>query len=188
MKASTQRFYSLLLSLVFVLGSVFAYVSFIGPEIQKIASLRGEKIAVESTLSDYQKAVDETNKLLSRYKSLADLESSFASAIPTTEEIPSLINQISGLAKLNKITVSSIDFQYPPLDTKKQSELIKPFSTIRTSVKFSGTYLDMKNFIAALESNVRLMDVASISISDGGKKNNPVLSYALTVDAYYQSQ
>jgi len=41
--------------------------------------------------------------------------------------------------------------------------------------------------LGALETNIRLINVTAINITEGFMEN-PILSYTITIEAYYQTQ
>jgi len=185
MKDSTKRFYSLLLSFAMALGALIIYVTMINPSFSAIQTLRGERQAKQVRYDDYKKAVELTNTMITRSQGLTVLSESFNQSIPQTEEIPSMLNQIYGLAKMNNILVGSVDFQIVPTVESSTNALVTPLGKVRATVKGIGSYNDTKNFIKALETNVRIMDISSANITEGNKKS-PVLASTLSIDAYYQ--
>lgn len=185
MKDSTKRFYSLLLSFAMALSSLVIYVTMISPSFADIQTLRGERQAKQVRYDDYKKAIELTTTMITRSQGLTVLSDSFNQSIPQTEEVPSMLNQVYGLAKLNNILVGSIDFQIVPTVESKTTALVTPLGKVRATVKGIGSYSDTKNFIKALETNVRIMDISSATIAEGNKKS-PVLASTIVIDAYYQ--
>jgi hypothetical protein len=188
MKQSTKRLYVSLGSLVLIAGSLYVYATLIKPEFLEIQTLRGERQAQSRLLADYKTTIEETNRVLAKYESVSVLQDNFSEVIPPSENIPSFLNQVYGLASLNNVFIDSIEFQYLPIQSVPAGSLIKPFGTLRALVTSSSNYEDMKGFISSLETNIRLMDIDSINISEGAIGSDPMLSYTLVVDAYYQTQ
>ncbi|MDD4930992.1 MAG: hypothetical protein PHG66_02430 [Candidatus Colwellbacteria bacterium] len=187
MKDSTKRFYGLLASFGMALGALIVFATLVVPAFQETQQLRGDKQAKQNEYDDYKKTIEETNKVISRSQSISALKEAFSQSVPTTEDIPSVLNQIYGMAKLNNVLVSAVDFQSMAIDPIKEGDIIKPTGKVRVTVKAISNYSDMRNFTRALETNVRLMDIYTFDISEGNKKD-PILSYAITVDAYYQPE
>ena len=185
MKDSTKRFYSLIASFAMAIGALVVYTTMISPAFMEVQELRGERQAKEDTYNDYKETIEATNSVLARSQSLSALTDAFNQSIPSSESIPSLLNQVYGLAKMNNVSVGSIDFQTLPIAIVPSDSIIQPLGKVRTTVKCVGNYSDMKNYVRALETNVRLMDIDSLDVSDGNKPN-PALIYTITVDAYYQ--
>jgi len=184
MKDSTKRLYSSLLSLGFVAGSFYVYFSLIVPEFSSVQALRGERLKKQINLAEYKKASEETKKIQLTYQSVKAFKSNLSQLLPVTEEIPSLMNQVYGLAALNQAAVSVVDFQTKSQESSAR-DLVFPLSEIVVSVRFTAKYDDAKRFIKDLESNMRIFDITSASISGGGKKD-PVLDINLSFNTYYQ--
>lgn len=188
MKSSAKRLYVSLGSLVFIAGALYVYATLIRPEFSEIQALRGERQAQSVLLADYKTTIEETNRVLAKYESVSALQEIFSEVVPPNENIPSLLNQVYGLASLSNVLVDSIEFQYLPIKSVSAGSLIRPLGTLRVSATCVSGYEDMKSFISSLETNVRLMNVDVINISEGATGEDPMLAYTLTVDAYYQTQ
>lgn len=184
MKDSTKRLYSSLLSLGFIAGSFYVYFSLIVPALSEVHRLRGERVATEIDLAEFKKAAEETRNLQRTYQSVEAFRSNLSQLLPTKENIPPLMNQVYGLAALNQVAVSGVDFQISPPEPAG-SRLVFPMSKITVSVRFSGKYDDMKRFLKDLESNLRMFDIRSVNISGGGRAD-PLLDVSLTFDTYFQ--
>jgi Tfp pilus assembly protein PilO len=187
MKDSAKRLYVSLGSLIFISAALYVYSSFINPEFAEIQRLRGERQGQMTLLADYQATIEETNRVIARYESVSALQDVFSEAVPQKENIPSFLNQIYGLAVLNNVLVDSVEFQYMPTQSTSATSLVRPFGTIRATVRCASGYDDIKNFTKAIETNVRLMDIYAVNITEGFR-DDPILAYTLTVDTYYQME
>jgi len=185
MKDSTKRFYSLIASFAMAIGALFVYTTMINPVLTEVQNLRGERQAKQNTFDDYKETIEATNSVLARTRSLSALTEAFNQSLPSSESIPSLLNQLYGLARLNNVIVTSIDFQTLPIEVTSPDSIAKPLGKIRSTIKCVGNYADMKDYAKSLETNIRLMDIDSLDIADGNRQN-PSLVYTITVDAYYQ--
>lgn len=188
MRSSTKRFYSLLLGIAFFVGAMYVYSNYIRSAYEEVKNLKGERAAEIQLFNESEKAVGIVDTLLAKYQSLSSLQDSVSRALPVGEEIPSVLNQIQGVASLDgrKMEIDSISFQYLPIEYSKDKNFLRPYGAIRISAKMRGGYTDLKSFLSALEKNVRLLDVSSLKITGGGSGNNPSLTFDLAVDAYYQ--
>lgn len=186
MKSSTKRFYSLLLGICLLVGALFVFSSFVGPEYSEIQRLRGERQAKLDLLKDYQVTADALNSLLNKYRSVAELQNTLALSLPLSEQAPGVFNQLQGLAIGNNLRMDSLSFQYLPVEYNDQTSILKPVGVLRVAVKAVGTYDNFKKFLQAVETNVRILDVASLTLEGGGVVRNPSLTYNLVVDTYYQ--
>ena len=187
MQGSTKRLVISLGSLIFITGSIYVFAALINPAFGEIQELRGEKQAIMTLLTDYDEAIEAANSVLSRHKGLANLQNTFSAVIPLEANIPSLLNQLYGLASLSGVTVDAITFQELPIQTARENSLVRPYGTIQATIKCVSNYESMKKYLGALETNARLMNITAINIT-GGFEANPILSYNITIEAYYQTQ
>jgi Tfp pilus assembly protein PilO len=183
-KESTKRLAVSMGSLVLIALSLYVYSSLISPQLSELQELRGKRQATLAALSDYETAIQEKNRVISRYQSVEPLQSVFDEVVPPDQSIPSLLNQLYGLAKLNNIFVDSVEFQEMPLQTTTSRSLVKPYGTIQANIKCASDYESMKAYLAAIETNVRLMNVRTVTVTEGFG-DNPTLSYTIAVEAYY---
>jgi len=187
MQGSTKRLVISLGSLIFITGSIYVFAALINPAFGEIQELRGEKQAIMTLLTDYEEAIEAANSVLLRHKGLANLQNTFSAVIPLEANIPSLLNQLYGLASLSEVTVNVITFQELPIQIARENSLVRPYGTIQATIKCVSSYENMKKYLEALETNARLMNITSVNIT-GGFEANPVLSYTITIEAYYQTQ
>ncbi len=188
MKESQSKFYSVLAISVLFAGALFIFVEMVMPDVDEIKILRGQRdssiIAYNNTLSN----VDHIKKLKAAYDSLSGARASLNSFIPSSDDTSDLVNQLNGLAKLNNLSVASINFknevpELPPGETA--APIPAPNGTVAATMRLSGYYENIKTFIAMIETNIRLIDTVSISISGGGS-TSPILDCTLVAKAYYQ--
>lgn len=187
MRASTKRFYSVLASIGFLVGSMYVYTSYIRPIYDEIQRLRGERLAVLNSLNDSRVTVEIVTDLLRKYQSIADIQDQLSLSLPIGEETTNLLNQIQGLAGINNVQIQSISFQYLPIDYNNRQSILKPTGSLRVTADISGDYGSIKAFLKGIETNVRVIDIRSLKVSGGGTNKNPILSGQLVVDTYYQT-
>lgn len=187
MRASAKRFYSLLVSIVLLVGALFVYSSFIIPEYGEIQRLRGEREGKSKLLTEYKDTAEALSNLLSKYKNVSQLQATLSLTLPLSEEVPQVFNQLQGLAGASDLKIDSMSFQYLPIDYSRGS-LFRPVGTLRIAMRFAGTYERFKEFLKAVETNVRILDVSFVSIEGGAIGKNPLLNYNLIVDTYYQAE
>jgi len=187
MKDSEKRLITSLGSLVCVAGAIYIYASWISPEIVEIQKARSEKQAVHKIRADYESVLQEKIRVIARYQDLVAIQEVFSRVVPQGENMPSFLNQLYGLASLNDVSINSMTFNTLPLQTQKESSLIRPHGTIQATIRSTSTYEDMKKYLNAIETNIRIMNITAINITDGFKED-PILSYTITVETYYLAQ
>jgi Tfp pilus assembly protein PilO len=184
MNTSTKKLIVSLGGLLLVVGSLGIFIGSIMPQISTIKELQGKRQATADLLENYGEAIQETNRIISKYQSVDNLDTVFSEVIPEKPDVPSFLNQVYGLAKLNDVFIDLIDFQEMPLQVAEEGSLIQPYGSVRASIRCVSDYEEMKSYLNAIETNTRLMNVKLINI-DGGFTSEPKLSYTITVEAYY---
>lgn len=193
MRASTKRFISLLLSLLLAGLAVVAYVSFLNPVFDEVTALRGKISAESELLANQNAAVQKFKNLLDLYKDQYQaLDKTLSSALPTKEDVPAVVNQIQALSRVSSLALQSVTFKYVALKPSGKPgafTLVKPIGTLSITLQLAGSYENLKSFLRALETNIRVMDVSSLKI-DSVRKGEAVVPnlflYTMEVATYYQ--
>lgn len=188
MRSSTKRILVILGSFGLMMGSLYVYLSMIIPAYAEIQELRAERQTRLEILAKQTEAQNAINTLIGQYQSIAgtDQQRVIAAMLPTGIDIPSVVNQIQGMARTNALSIQSISFQYLPIK-QGENDLVKSVGVIRVSQSLAGSYAAFKNYVQALETNVRLMDLNSLRIDAGARAIvRDVFSYNLVADVYYQ--
>ena len=185
MKSSTYRLLSILGSCFLLIAAVIVYSNLVHPAYNEIQKLRDQRAANLNLLQEQGEAINAVNRLLSEYQSLAQIQENISMVLPNKEGVPSVINQLQGLAKINNLNIESLSLQYPPLKASTDT-LIKPLGTLRATIRLNGDYKDLRPFLGDIETNIRLIDVYSLGIEGGGIPGKNKLIYNLVLDTYYQ--
>jgi Tfp pilus assembly protein PilO len=142
-------------------------------------------------------------ELNSQYKS-EELEK-LLSVLPKEEELSALLIQLEGLATSNGLIMESVDFSkigeesdaqepQPTLESEEigvenglavQTTKIQPYKILLVSLKLNGDYNAFKNYLQAVEKNLRLMDVVSMSLG-GNSIIAQNFSFSINLQVYYQ--
>lgn len=91
--------------------------------------------------------------------------------LPDNPEIPELMIQLETMASQNNLILKSINF------TESQDE-------ITAQIVLAGSYNVLKNYLKALENNLRLMDVVSLNFQ--APKESSFHDFNLIIKAYYE--
>lgn len=152
---------------IFVLGVAILYGGyhfFIEPEQQALAKMeRQEKQLRESFLIKKEQVVN----LPAYREQMVEIQDRFGvvlKQLPNKTEVPALLIDISQ-AGLSRGLVFN---QFKPGNPKTEEFYI----TLPISVKVSGTYHQLAEFISDLAALPRIVTVGDMVISGGGKKNN----------------
>ena len=157
------------------------------PVFKEVSSLRGE-------IKDYNKLVAEKEELIAKVEQLksvyedkqTDIKKVYY-ALPRTEEVPEIIVQLEALTSENGLILEAIDIQEIEKQGSKQEDKTG-VNVLRISLALSGSYSSFKNFLEALEYNIRIMDIQRIEFSfkKGGEETNSFLEFNVDLEVYYQ--
>ncbi len=189
MRSASRRFLSIVLSMVFIAAGLVVYTLLLAPAFEELNSMRGELESKTQLYNDQRQAVERVKALLAQFQENVRLQDTLNSILPVEDpRQSSLLEQINGLAILNSVVLEKIAIQLPALEPAPQkAALAARKGRVRADFSAVGSYESLKNFIAALETNVRLMDLVSFGVEGVGVDQN-LFRAAFTVDAYYQPQ
>ncbi len=185
MKPAAQRLIGILSSLMLIVGSLFVYSSLLIPKYNDIQNLKGERKALTGLLDEEQTAVDAVQRLIGQYKSVADLRGVLSVILPEKEEVASIINQFQGIASSNGILMNSLSIRPLAIQPTELEKSVRPVGALRVSMDLMGDYESLKEYLKALETNFRIMDVQSIQVENAGFTPGPY-EYQIEVDVYHQ--
>ncbi|MEK7162965.1 MAG: hypothetical protein AAB696_01620 [Patescibacteria group bacterium] len=192
MKASSKRILSILLSVLIIIASLFVYSSLIRPAYSEIKNLRSETAGKMDIIDKNKGSIEQVQKLLSEYQSIAQVQEIISFILPLEQNIPRAINQVVGLADLNKLSIESVGVRQLAIKPSAQPNLVKGVGTLRFDLRLAGSYENLKMFIQNMESNMNLMDLVSLKIESGikvkpGAGGGENFSYTMIIDSYYQA-
>src|SRR3990167_1804192 len=157
---------------------LFIAVGFGWTYYNNVSSLRAAVLEKEETLAERQNILANIAKLKEEYKSRAAEVKKISEFIPAKK---SLAEMVSGL---NEIATTSGNL-ITDISAGKVENNDNPYSTLSINISSSGTYYTLRQLLANIEKNIRMMDVSVLEIgsSQGGASNN--LNAKLIVNTYY---
>ncbi len=187
MKNTSKRIMFIVLSLVFLLASVWVYSSLIRSSYQGASDLRVKYENQKDVLDKYQSTITKVKKLFDELNNSSEIKNQVSLVLPKEKDVAYLVAQINGLAKLNSLNVESISTSIAPLQPSK-SKIVRSIGQMKADVKMSGSYGGFKAFIDQMQNNVLILDIADIKIDSPAKTEQQLLNYTLSIRSYYQSQ
>lgn len=188
MKPSTQRMISLVASAALLVMALVVFSNFIRPEYQDIQELRGRIETKSQLFEDQELATTQIQRLIADYQGLANIQDDLSLVLPQEEQIPQALNQVANIARVNNLSIQSIEIQnlpFQPKATTQTSILVKRIGSLRMDVQLSGSYEELKAFVQTIETNIRLMDVRNLAITPSVNPNG-AYAFTVTIDTYYQ--
>jgi len=170
--------------LLLLIGVGIVFFGFIIPKVKEAQKLRGERHALGVVVKEEAETIKAVQVLLDKYINIPQLQDSLSLSLPTEERVPSIVNQIQGIAGLSGVVIESINLRTLPIEPTRGKSLIKAVGTIEITVKAQSSYESLKQYIEGIETNMRIMDIRSIRASD--EDGGGVLSYTMVVNTYYQ--
>jgi len=174
------RFYKLITASLVILIVVGGYLFVLEPKYRE--SGQGNRVNLDLTKAELlkrQQHSEQLQALVENYNKInpADI-ARIKMILPREKDIPGLFVQFQELATKNNMLLAAINFNDTP--STPDSDEIKKISINVDLVGISGiSYREIKNFIASVETNLRLLDIDSVFFTPDS--NN----YSLTIMAYY---
>lgn len=198
----------MILALVLLAAAFLVFFNMVEPAYNDVEHEKGVAASTAALLETEQQIVSQAQSLLSQYSSNSAAENNLALAMPSGPNLSSALAQIYGIAQNNGITIQSMNFTAPSVQAQTQQaatgnsaspfsiqKLIKPVGTFSIQLIAAGSYENMKNFLAQLETNIRIFDLALLSFQGSlppltAARNAPApvdsFSYNMTLTTYYQ--
>jgi len=187
MKTSTKRILSIGFAALCLVAAMIVYGGLIRPELKIVSEKRGEVVSKETLLNNQKTAVSEVQKLIAQFQSIARLQENVSLAIPVGEATTEALNQWQSIVKLSGVSVRSFSLKPIALQPSKQP-LAKRLGILEMNTAVEGSYEAIKNFLRFLETNVRVANTRSFSVTSviGAGALGERYSLSLTVEMYYQ--
>jgi len=159
------------------------FSSLVLPAYSEVQTLRGEKRALEDVVKEEEQFVGAASRLLQQYESAADLRRNLSLVLPVKEDVPGAVNQLQGIARATGATIEAVNIELLPLQPQKSTS-VEPAGSLKINLRLRGSYGSLKSYVQAVETNVRVFDVDSFIVSEGGT-SGPVKAN-MVIRTYYQ--
>ncbi|MCC7436786.1 type 4a pilus biogenesis protein PilO [Candidatus Nomurabacteria bacterium] len=179
--------------LLFVIAvSVGAFVIFVIPRYKDLQAMRKDVSSFDSRLATAERLKQSREELIAKYNSISkkDLDN-LKILLPDTVDNIRLIIQIDSLATKNGMSsLRNVEYDAAKTDPQakpdvQQNVSQKPYGEFTMSFTTTGQYKNFLSFIADLEQNLRLVDISSVSFTEGDKSLGDSLSYKITLKTYW---
>jgi Tfp pilus assembly protein PilO len=194
-----------IISLINLIISLVLIFIFIDPLWTSVKALKAETIKQEQKIAKIENLLAKVEQQEREYQELKEQADKILLALPEKEDIPYLLVQFESLASTSGLLLESIGFGTLNEEDKKSSRSktgsvsLNSGASQKSSVGFSklpfdismvGSYEALKGYLSALENNVRLMDINTISFSaqqgDQETAGWGVFQFSLGLSVYYQ--
>lgn len=209
MKPSTKRLFSALFAGLLVIASFVMIFVAIRPAMDEVNKKRTTLESSERVLREKTEVVENINTLITQLRDeLAGLRRSVDMILPEEEELTSVLNQLDGMLRRSGpfFVSAGISIEEPTRTTVSASD---GMSYLNFSINLEGDYKNIKEFVRLLETNIRVFEVNSFSISsrlteeilvEEGEEEaeeiagpimiytEPVISASINARAFFQSK
>lgn len=182
----------MVVTLVCVIAAFVIFFQFVRPAYLAAQEVRAEVISRENFLESQEAAVAQVQLLIEKYRSDEALHETVSRVIPSTPDVGGALYQLTAIAGTQNIPILSTSAQTPQLAIAKPGRssstvgVVRPLGIATFQVRYAARYEDIKAFIEKLESNVRLMDVTGVTVTQASGNAPGVLSVDMSVATYYQ--
>jgi len=196
MKQSSKRVTSMLVALLFMVGAFIIFFDLIQPTYADVQTLRGEVASAQATLDQEKQSVQQFQSLLAKYHSETNVQQSLALALPSGPDVSGALAQLYGIAANDGLAVQSVSISAPTAEVSGAADQgLNPPGIFTMQISTTGSYENLKQFIADLETNIRIFDLTTFGLQSAataspGSKASSVDSFSasFSVVTYYNAQ
>lgn len=179
--------------LILILGFIAIVVFLDMPEIQGILDLRKNIKNEKEMFLEKQETLAKVEKLGEDYKADEENLKKVNYILPSNKDIPNLIVQLEALAFEGGLILENFDLSTTEekavskaAEIRTQEEIqVKNYQTLVIDLKLIGDYSGLKSFLRAIEENIRLMDIESITLSPQSEESL-LFDFEIIIKTYYQ--
>jgi len=195
-----------IISLISFIVSLILIFVFVFPLFSSARAIYSDLTQKRQEIEKLKELSSKIGKIEQDYDSISEAIEKVLLALPEEKDLPQLLVQFEKIAVNNGLLLESIEFG--EISKKEESDFIrsiedyetlnqskKMLSTFPNSsvlLKVVGSYSAFKNYISALEKNVRSMDIYSIqfSFSESGMRSlfsdSGIFEFNLGINVYYK--
>lgn len=180
--------------IILALGFIAVVVFLDVPAVGDILSLRSQIEQQKEIFSDKQILLAKVGELTKLYQENGEVLEKTSYILPSNQDIPNLIVQLEALAFENGLVLEELTISVSEermvgrvQETRSQEEEApKDYETLGVNFKLIGDYLAFKNFLKAVEENIRLMDINSVNFSAESGEGLQIFNFDISLTTYYQ--
>ena len=203
----------MILGLLLILSSLLVYFELVQPAYNEAQHVKAQKNGLQTFLDSEKIVVTRVQQLMNSYEGQLAIQKVVSDVLPASRDIAGALAQFYGLAQNNGLSSRSFGISVAPTSQRKNAaitdigisqvsdfatSLQKGFNSISFELQLDGSYENLKSFLSALETNIRIFDVqkvefrtvANIGTGKSGGASEPadLFSYSVVVKTYYQNK
>jgi len=194
MKEITKRNISIIFIVILFGATIIIFFLLTWPALTKIFDLNYNLNQIKNEYEKQNRAVQLAKSIIEQYKNLNDVNQMISLTMPRTEELYNVLVQLNKISENSGLIIQNLSLQKSTptsiSTSTNQQELIKSMQTIIITLSLNGTYESFKTWLEAIETNIRLMDITSItfaSLTYGEKSGGAnFFNFKVNLNLYYQ--
>jgi Tfp pilus assembly protein PilO len=182
-------------SLLFIAGAIAIFFLYTSPAYDSMQGLSAQGAQYDAALDKATQLQEVKQTLLSRYNSFdPNAITRLSTMLPDQVDNIRLILDLDNLAgrfgmQLQNVDISSSASQSGSVVSSIASAA-QPYDSLTIQFSTHGTYQQFTQFLSALQSSLRLVDILSISLAPSGSTGTqgtgePTYQYQMTVQTYW---
>jgi Tfp pilus assembly protein PilO len=185
-----------LIALTLVAAAILIFMFYTKPAYDSVQALSAQGAQYQAALSKAAQLQQLKQSLLSKYNSFDPNQvSRLNTLLPDQVDNIRLILDLDNLAGRFGMSVQNVNISTPGSNGASSGSVVgsiateaQPYSALTIQFTTSGTYEQFSQFLDALQSSLRLVDLESLDMSAGGAGGSladPTFAYSLTVQTYW---
>lgn len=171
-----------IISIILLVASVGLFIGYVNPTYQADQASAAELGQYESALSNSKDLLSERDILIAKLNTFSQTNiNKLSTLLPDSVDSVTLIIELDSIAAQFGMRIRDFSASTGQSGTLGQSDA--PYGTLSLTFTTTASYETFVAFLKALESNLRLLDVSSISFTSGS--TNSVYDFNVTVNTYW---
>ncbi len=192
--------------IIFIALTALVAWQYFMPAFDKVSGLRDELKTWQGKLDDTQALSRKLESLKKKYDTMSNEIARVNQAVPKGEDVPGLLVQLEQLASQNGLILNNVTFTVAEAKKAKKTAAVAEEETLPASslavsavpttaqkilavdLSLTGAQGSFKTFLSAIEANLRIMDVATISFAGKGSSGNESASqdFKISLNTYFR--
>jgi|GEM_PF-6102289 len=187
MKASTKRLLSIFLALALIGAAAFIVLNQSLGKWKKLQGIRQEVAEKTAVRNQLVQIAAKAQELLARFEDVDRQAEPISRAVPAGPKLPEALAILGALASQNNLSLGQVSFDDILIRPDTASAATPRAVPVKVLMTLTGRYTDFKNWLKAIESELRLMDVEEIGIQGiSSKAGEELFSFSVHLTAYFQ--
>ena len=180
--------------LTLILGFIGIVIFLDIPGVQNTLRLREQIKEQKKLFSEKQDLLHKIEDLKKNYEEHQENLEKTDYILPVGGDVPNLIVQLEALALEGGLVLEDVSFSVYKEEVETRTKEVpeekektsKDYQALLINLKLIGDYPAFKNFLKAVEKNIRLIDIISVNFSSKSKEQSSLFEFNLSVKTYHQ--